>query len=210
MTDRPVLFSGPMVRAILEGRKTQTRRVLKPQPPATHDLVGIYAPGLTAVFNPAGNRSYGDPNVDISVGIPYRKRDRLWVKEKHFICTRSNQLCYAATDGGTVDRYKPSIHMPRWASRLTLIVTDVRVQRVQDISCADAIAEGIAVPTMDYNRIDCESPDPRHDFRNLWNSLNEKRGFGWNENPWVVAISFTAHRCNIDDLDAEASDGRAA
>lgn len=94
-------------------------------------------------------------------------------------------------------RHRPSIHMPRWASRITLTVTDVRVQRLQDISCADAFAEGVARIANSLS-IDCDTPDPRKDFRTLWDGINAKRGHGWDSNPWVAAYTFTPKLGNID------------
>lgn len=88
--------------------------------------------------------------------------------------------------------------MLRWASRLTLVVTDVRVQRVQEISEEDAIAEGVF--ESDVNMYP-ELGTAQHHFQDLWDSLNAKRGFGWSENPWVVATTFTVHKCNIDQME---------
>src|SRR5690606_3476388 len=143
---RPVLFSGPMVRALLDGRKTMTRRVLKPQPPDGHRFVGIYGPGLTAVFEPL---SRGD---DYTVLLPYMPGDLLWVRERWSDDRLApGEVYYYATaleDGLRADevaeiRWKPSIHMPRWASRLTLEVTAVKVERLQEISDDDALSEGV-------------------------------------------------------------------
>lgn len=98
--------------------------------------------------------------------------------------------------------------MPRWASRITLEVTDVRVQRVQDISEEDARAEGMPEPYLGDNDPPHEEMatmiDRRRQFRNLWNTLNAKRGFGWDGNPWVVALTCTVHACNVDRM-AEAA-----
>jgi len=92
--------------------------------------------------------------------------------------------------------WRPSIYMPRWASRLTLLVTDVRVQRLQDISEADAIAEGI-IPTANSQTIDCATERPSDGFRALWNSIHGPEA--WDANPWVAAISFDVVRANIDE-----------
>jgi hypothetical protein len=90
--------------------------------------------------------------------------------------------------------------MPRWASRLTLTVTDVRVQRVQEISEADAVAEGVT-PSEEPNEMKWEHYAPHGvAFRTLWDSLNAKRGYGWDANPWVAAYTFTATRQNIDQV----------
>lgn len=214
MTDRPILFSGPMVRALLDGRKTQTRRVLKPQPVTdsgywTHPK---FPGGYPAeVLQEKGSRIPGF--------MHFAPGDRLWVREAldmgfaggFPICT-----CTYVADGAQVDLRPspfwagdqkrnriPSIHMPRWASRLTLVVTDVRVQRLQDISEDDAVEESAV---SDLKRF----PDGGHigmcardRFALIWNSLH---GSGaWAENPWVVAISFEVHRRNIDQHGKDAA-----
>lgn len=208
MTDRPILFSGPMVRALLDGRKTQTRRVLNPQPPADMGLVGIYAPKLTAVFG------YETPDADHKVMLRYMPGDRLWVRESGLENRKTRLFIHDATpgrwwtpnDGGRYGasysdaisrqsllrdhRVRPSIHMPRWASRLTLTVTDVRVQRLQEITPCDCLEEGI-LP---------QKSKAREDFQDLWDSINAARGFGWDANPWVAAVSFTVDRRNIDQV----------
>lgn len=215
--DRPILFSGPMVRAILDGRKAQTRRVLKPQP-------------FTAPLE-AGERYVSDEEFKINYREGrspkfYRKGDRLWVRETWTDLATQPQcdLClaglsgvaYRATDDDEMTIppiWRPSIFMPRWASRLTLTVTDVRVQRLQDISEDDAVAEGIermksgrgfydvtvskgAVRAGIWHHRATES------FRSLWDGLNAQRGYEWNANPWVCAITFTADQRNIDQLEA--------
>lgn len=241
VTDRPILFSAPMVKAILAGRKTQTRRVIKPQPPEGAGLVGIYGPGLTAVFG------HTSPHADFNVPLRYMPKDRLWVKEAHFLTDNGDEDCvvYAADEdaveahrrniedlkrrfpGAHWDRHlrlRPSIHMPKWASRLTLVVTDVRVHQVQEISESDAEAEGIVGDNIivgadgaggvhreitEYRY--AHHPDSRDDeewrftdpvdaFEDLWDSINADRGYGWDQNPWVVAISFTVHKTNIDAM----------
>lgn len=97
-------------------------------------------------------------------------------------------------------RLRPSIFMPRWASRLTLTVTDVRVQRLQDITLGDICAEGLANSIYDFRPVQ-RGFDA---WIELWDSMNAARGFGWDKNPWVAAYTFTVHRCNIDDMDAAA------
>lgn len=201
MGDKPILFSGPMVRALLDGTKTQTRRMLNPQPPEGADLVGLYAPGLTAVFEVLTQRG-----PDHTVRLRYMPKDRVYVRETWAPLDRlthndpgtqalSHRGFYQA-DGGTVageiTRWTPAIHQPRWASRLTLTVTDVRVERLQDCSARDAIAEGIRGNEFegwfDYGPGEkhCEFlVDPRQSYRTLWNSIN---GDGtWEANPWVAA-----------------------
>ena len=223
--ERPILFSGHMVQAILEGRKTQTRRAVSEKR------------GLLAYIQRA--LSFGAPVLH---RCPYGKPgDRLWVRES-FCFEGSLEYSmhesqyprdgrptkpeeefggeggshgwlvpwYRATDGepnivpeGLEDssddrtRWKPSIHMPRWASRITLEVTEVRVQRLQDISEEDAKAEGVAKPyPCDHSRqscaeIGCLGPTHKANFCDLWDSINGKRqGAAWADNPWVWVVSF--------------------
>jgi len=203
MRERWILFSGAMVRAILDGRKTQTRRVIKPQPDNT---LGSFASLL-------GQRCpYGQPG------------DRLWVREmwrlvrvnagtncefldvqyragfavrsrENCVDMAANQLTSAKWEMGercAFDRWRPSIHMPRWASRITLEVTGIRVDRVQDVSEADARAEGVTA-TYGTARQDDEKrwrADHRAEFAKLWDAINAKRGYGWDTNPWVWVVEF--------------------
>lgn len=213
MTDRPILFSAAMVRALLDGRKTQTRRLLKPKKHAC-----LISEGWTDdyVLDP-GNREW--------LGSYYRWRvgDRLWVREsfsKHVRLSDPYHLppdypdaamgAHYWADGnpeyGDWQRPQPSIHMPRWASRLTLTVTDVRVERLQAISEADVIAEGIQKWPLGYRialtgapKHECLTFDVAADaYRWLWNSINGAGG--WEANPWIVAVSFRAAQHNIDQL----------
>lgn len=208
MTDRPILFSAPMVRALLDGRKTQTRRVLKPQPDYR---------GPSGFMHDAEEWGWADENgehVSVLEIVPngFHIGGRLWVRETWRAWSEYDGMPPRAIPAAAAIQYpadnplspwdskaRPSIHMPRWASRLTLIVTDVRVQRLQDISEADAIAEGIA-PTANSQTIDCDTPSPRDGFRDLWNGIHGPGA--WDENPWVAAISFDVVRDNIDDIDA--------
>ncbi len=208
---RPILFSAPMVRALLDGRKTQTRRTIKPRRHASL-FDGTWADDY--VLDP-GNQSWRDEEVRYRVG------DRLWVREawkahSTFEGVKPRDLppshvFYLADPGYSPSgsRGRPGRFMPRWASRLTLIVTDVRVQRVQDISREDAIAEGLIHQSGVIEPDWWVLPEPFHQgswlspiaaFRYLWNSLNASRGYGWESNPWVTAISFETHRCNIDSM----------
>ena len=179
MRERPILFSGPMVRAILEGRKTQTRRVVKPQPVTVGDKV-------EAVMR-------------------YRIGDRLWVRETWCAGYKYEDDCpvldengemveavfYRATepelrwyeDGHEVNPpWKPSIHMPRTASRITLEITAVRVERLQDISRGDCMAEGCPFPNL------ASQTDPVGWYADLWRTLNGPES--WQANPWVWVIEF--------------------
>jgi hypothetical protein len=209
--ERPILFSGDMVRAILDGRKTQTRRVVKPQPPLAYtqwSLVGPsdpYIPVDSRVFPGewalGGNCGAGwmENPIRMAYGEP---GDRLWVRETwSFIGDQGvwelsqadpgNCTPIYRADGATSDEgWFPSIHMPRWASRLTLEITEVRVQRVQDITAADAMLEGH--PTEWERSADRQVHDDaaRDWYMDVWDSLNAKRGYPWTSNPWVWVLTF--------------------
>lgn len=191
MSDRPILFSGPMVRALLEGRKTQTRRVLKPELQEAFDRAGEGIlrrfPGQKGTGYEIGDRLY--------VREAWRCEARLDNRAPRDIATNYPGVKYIATcepdDFGIEGKFRQAMHMPRWASRLTLTVTDVRVQRLQEISEEDAKAEGLPH----------DPPGRPSDvqFLGLWDSLNADRGFGWETNPWVVALTFTVENRNIAD-----------
>lgn len=179
MKERPILFSGRMIRAILDGRKTQTRRVLKPQP---HVGVGGYLDWRDASFDPGGlswHCPYGQPG------------DRLWARETwayavqardyngecHTFAARpheSTHVVYRADADTLYGGWRPSIYMPRWASRITPLVTEVRVQRLQDISEDDAAEEGSGVLLCDHEYWDGDPDQYRKLFRVLWDSINAK------------------------------------
>lgn len=211
MTDRPIIFSGPMVREITEGRKTKTRRLLKRQPKTDcngmiqfHDA-GWFAPHLVmAALACAG------------VKVAYAVGDLLWVRETfkpvHSV-DRSQGAKYRADCGRDHTVWKPAIHMPRWASRLTLEVTAVKVEQLLDITEDDARAEGFKDGTLN------DGFEPRDigggytiessgtlvsaagAFQMYWAELHpEWDGFS---SPWVIAITFVTHRMNIDALRAE-------
>lgn len=193
MKERPILFSGLMVRAILEGRKTQTRRVIKPQPECLQDVQAIQYHLAT-----------GEPLI-VGRGCPYGKPgDRLWVRETWNAWRQSNlehnewdtcdcapseiperygavKLEYAATSQ-SVGPWRPSIHMPRWASRITLEIESVRGERLQDISNEDCWNEGM-----------CDATNPelkanRKWFFELWESINGPGS--WDLYQWVWVIEF--------------------
>lgn len=198
MKEKPILFSAPMVRAILEGRKTQTRRVVK--------LTEIHASEIQFWASNGGGEFIGWNRNDSSfwVNAPYEVGMRLWVRET-FMCGEEEghgmgvrRLFYMADNPGQDPHggfcwcgpdmawgVHPSIHMPRWASRITLEVTGVRVERVRDISSGDAIAEGCRGLPTSSGGIDWVN-----DYAHLWDSINEKRGYGWDVNPWVWIIGF--------------------
>ncbi|RJL15297.1 hypothetical protein C9E82_05105 [Paracoccus siganidrum] len=222
MADRPILFSGPMVRAILDGRKSQTRRILNIRGHKSFSEFGPSdTPGYDWHFRDAHMRWHDLRDSRLRELLPYAPGDRLWVREtwtarmEHgwtIADARSRmyreEILYKADGHDSIDGWWPSIHMPREFSRLTLIVTDVRVQRLQDISEADALAEGVERDSDGWR--DYQMPttqccgNARDSFRTLWDSLNAGRGYGWDRNPWVAAVSFQAHRCNIDKMDRAA------
>ena len=216
--EKPILFNSETVRAILDGRKTQTRRVIKPQPTNADYWTLLHTVGLRDSFYP--NTIKATPG---RLACPYgQPGDLLWVREtwataRQFNSVRPSQLdtdCslwYRANKssvrhlGARQGRWRPSIHMPRWASRLTLEVTGVRVEQVQNISHEDALAEGVVAFTVSPGTapasypITFYSPGPhdeggypqaREAFENLWDSINAKRGYGWDVNPWVWVVEF--------------------
>lgn len=197
MKERPILFSGPMVRAILDGRKTQTRRVVKDSAKHNVYLLGDNACGVLWDHCP-----YGQPG------------DRLWVRETWAHISRcehynhlhdSTEWLYKADGSSCVSKWTPSIHMPRFASRILLEVTAVRVERLQEISRDDAIQEGIEhlhrdvdVPTLNpwRNYLQGQPGEmiqhcscPRRSFQTLWDLINAKRA-PWDSNPWVWVVEF--------------------
>jgi len=231
MKERPILFSGEMVQAILDGRKTQTRRVIKPQPRygqnvtctvcgqrkapqgrsipdatsasyCTHECKGYYTdPQPDYLFSTETDADFGYHwNPRCPYGIP---GDRLWVRETW----RTDKLGegeYPVRKGQWIEcratpdippptypgRWRASIHMPRWASRIDLEITDIRVERVQEISPQDVCREGIR-PTIPggFEIDECDWIGAQQ-FKPLWDSINAKRGYGWGVNPWVWVISF--------------------
>lgn len=211
--ERPILFSSGMVKAILAGTKSQTRRVVKPQAPADFHALAPKTPGSDewAFSNLTGEevaKNYA--GKWLLVRCPYgAPGDLLWVKENFRLRADQDDKrpsddwwksgAWYAADGpasmpsgcaGGAGKLRPSIFMPRWASRITLRITDVRVERVQDISCADAIAEGIA-PAATSATIDCDTPDPRRAYASLWDGINAKReGYAWESNPFVWCVHF--------------------
>lgn len=195
MTERPIIFSGPMVRAILEGRKTQTRRVIKPQPTEWVNDESHYVNPVPCVRN---KRFSGLLDcIPCPYGIPGEK---LWVRESWAFKDKAGELIVPVyrADGEEVEdadgsrftpRWIPSIHMTRKASRIDLEITRVRVERLQSIGTADLLAEGFEVQESDGEGWDafCEV---QKRFETLWDTLNESRGYGWDADPWVWVIEF--------------------
>lgn len=198
MADRPILFSGPMVRALLAGTKTQTRRFLT----AWTDEPPAYAGAGSVVALDENEREYRWPRTH-AVG------DRLYVREhwrtggQHdHIAPRDLPQEWAEPIGYIADeapntisrtgRFRQGMHMPRWASRLTLTVSVVRVERLQDCSEADARAEGTPPyqPPADQPAVE--------KYRAIWEAINGPGS--WEANPWVAAYTFTVEHGNIDEL----------
>jgi hypothetical protein len=213
MKERPILFSGPMVRAIIEGRKTQTRRIVKQVPHWQHCGKDIMEWGLSGCYTDDEGWHWLDIQTEVDdnshdeIKCPYgQPGDRLWVRETWAPMpggpvTPQNGVIYRA-DSSDSWTWRPSIHMPRWASRITLEITSVRVERLREISASDSIAEGIEpVPDNSPFRNTCGwkdylEPDslpfdhdkPSASFRTLWESINGPGS--WKLNPWAWVIEF--------------------
>lgn len=202
--ERPILFSGEMVRAVLDGHKSVTRRVVtwKTRFP---DFIG----GRGEEQDPSkwgwffdGPSHHGymvlgrglnecQDHGSISIPCPYGEPgDRLWVRESFQYADSGQQdVFYAADDERSSVGWRPSIYMPRWASRLTLEVTKVRVERIQEISEEDAVAEGVF--PQENDPVPPMVPKAREQFQRLWDSINgDRSGCSWLDNPWVWAVSF--------------------
>lgn len=239
MKERPILFSSPMVRAILAGTKTQTRRIVKlpPNSGTVHVDPGgtIFGPGpylKVEALNGANAGASIHPRIHCPYGYP---DDRLWCREtwrcfggrEYEYQRERDAIIYRATDWGEAgdgDGWRPSIFMPRWASRITLEVTGVRVERVQDISKEDAIAEGARFT--DYGMHECQMSidggktygvhrqqkagwslvqttsyeqclgTPQAAFGNLWIAINGQES--WDANVWVWVVEFR----RVEPIDA--------
>jgi len=233
--ERPILFSSEMVRAILEGRKTQTRRVVTPQTSVRQAVPNAYPFDLSRAYMDDGFYKLAgearcqylhvpfchpddgwcvDPVHDtIERWYPrWEPGDRLWVREtwrmsgnpqRQWVAYKASNDRREVTEDDErmwrdgIERYgtqwRPSIHMPHWASRITLEVTDVRVERLCEISREDVLAEGVGIQHL---RKFEEFPEIHRDdipgmaFAEVWNPLNAKRGFPWDRNPWVWVVAF--------------------
>lgn len=215
MVDRPIIFSGPMVRALLDGRKSQTRRLAWRFKEVPHDD----SEGLLKLPSPWQKAKPGD-RLWVRENFRYTHWDEdgiIWVRyeadgaESDGLTHADDpmelieRLCAKLDRAGVPingDGYQssrelgitPCIHMPRWASRLTLVVTAVKVERLQAISDEDVLAEGVSADN---------GPGTVAAFMDLWNSLHGADA--WAANPEVVALTFTVHRQNIDALAKEAA-----
>lgn len=193
MKEWPTIFSSASIRAILDGRKTQTRRVIKPQPEYDEGL--LYCDGH--YFNPSAINAGNDRSLSHLLG---QVGDLLWVREAIRASLEQNNFYYSADSRGVGDVvYEKLLHkyggfsrsgnaryMPKCAARIWPRITSIRVERVQEIGEADANAEGVLA--------DLNPPalglTYRDGFRGLWDSINAKRGFGWDPNPWVRVVEF--------------------
>lgn len=222
MKERPIPFSGPMVRAILEGQKTVTRRAVKPQfMSAPVDVID----GVPSWDRPANYAGEVTMNTQHGKPCPYGKPgDRLWVREtwledpendgtwaytQYMGCKGSplsdipkrfqkpDHCIFRASWKGPDMLWRPSIHMPRWASRILLEISDVRVERLQDISEDQAEAEGIegCIPGCPgpYDEhgnpeCDCMNLTYKQSFQAFWESINGRKS--WDANPWVWVVEF--------------------
>lgn len=201
MKERPILFSAPMVRAILDGRKNQTRRVVK------------FAPSSGYIKEPGGHRRWHRDDAEAVVACPYgQPGDRLWVRENYLISawmkTYANIKYLADSHEKTfvreylqgkisepvkVNTIRPSIFMPRWASRIIIEITRIRIERLQDISEYDAYSEGVSYTGPFPNAVlSGFLPRPenlaRIEFENLWKSINDVES--WHANPLVWVVEF--------------------
>jgi len=223
MKERPILFSAPMVRALLAGTKTQTRRICNPA--MAHSLSHVVeVPDPQERGQVYNGTTFGDEEGAIQFASPYGgMRDRLWVREAFRFPASLDHLSPSVCGDKALDagyrtpwaptqyeadstrtgewrgfdtppaetkpgKLRPGIHMPRWASRILLEITNVRVERLQDISEADAAAEGVATWAPGALSPDSLGNDPSDQFRWLWTSINGPSS--WHANPWVWALDF--------------------
>ena len=192
MKEYPLLLKSEMVRAIFEGRKTQTRCPIVPQP------MNIIAGNLNKEKEVYCQFEDGDKLINCPWGVG----DRLWVKETWAVHVAWNdtspsqieipnhgiQIWYKSSPPKppTIGKWRSSIYMPRWASRITLEITNIRVERIREISEEDAQQEGI-----DFYQVSPEGNGSyRYPFEMFWDSLYDKKGYGWDKNPWVWVREF--------------------
>lgn len=219
MKERPIIFSGEMVRAILEGRKTQTRRVVRPKLRVSADGADLELHQVCP-YGQTGDRLWvretyvgeswedepkppKDRPLFHHVPEPRNEFDNeYWVWPHYKATDPAPDLCYEDSEEPAC-RWVPSIHMPRWASRITLEIVSISIQHVQDISEADAKLEGIHGHTINVgshsNPVEEYPAFPEKDggfstarqaYEALWDHINSKRGYPWDSNPWVWVIEF--------------------
>ena len=200
-TELPIIFSGEMVRAILAGRKTQTRRVVKPVGNDEGFIIveeGILRDGELWPYRSYDGDSWDDGNgCEVPLKCPYGvPGTRLWVRETHsFILansrTDSEIVIYRADREVEGQVWRPSIFMPRELSRIDLIVKSARVERLQEISSNDVAAEGCVFAWGDRQTLGGDEERARWLlFSQLWDRINAKRGYAWASNPWVWVVEF--------------------
>ena len=197
---KPIIFSTQMVQAILDGRKSQTRRVVNPQPGAETNGQGYYFHR----FKKTEHKRMYSPTEFCEKALEHAKYkigDILYVKETFSpiydhcdpTIAKVGAYQYRACVESDATKWRPSIHMPREAARLFLRVTGVRVERLQEISETDARAEGF-IATVRHKTVNGKlyngSTTAREEFIQLWDSLNTKRGYGWDSNCWVWVYEF--------------------
>lgn len=192
MKEKPIIFKTEMVRAILGDRKTVTRRIIKPQPINDWDCVEpIYSSGVVISWN-----FYNSKDIDFHgyIKCPYQVGTRLWVREKfayHLNNPNFKQYVFYKERDTILpnNKWQPSIFMPRWASRIDLEVAGVRAERLQDITPEDAVFEGAEyMPAADVRKE--RLTVAQIVFAGYWDSINAKRGYSWEFNPWVYRIEF--------------------
>lgn len=183
MTDRPIIFSGPMVRALLDGRKTQTRRL-------------VTSPLRKCEI---GDRLYVREAFADTQGMGFDSRFHFMVDTRPDSEGDEIRKAYGV-------KWRPSIHMPRIASRITLTITDVRLQELNRIDDQDAMAEGIkrirdhcfVGDGTGYDKVGLCHSAPSTAFACLWDELHDKENQRWEDNPEIVALTFTVDQKNID------------
>lgn len=227
MSERPILFSGPMVRAILDGRKTQTRRVVKPQPPIrmtapTGYEFSVAGHDYMCPYGKTGDRlwlretwKYDNWTEDGEPFVRYKSDNTVllkdfpdeWVDKVEDIWANLSERSNIKIDGVARDRrWRPSIHMPRWASRINLEITGVRVERLNDISRDDAVAEGVdwkscpkyqsmenfqaqrMAEKMGKYGVLSLTIDYVGGYQKIWESINGPGS--WDANPWAWVVEF--------------------
>ena len=187
MKERPIIFNTEMIQAILDDRKSQTRRVIKPQPKIDINII------------PRGYCTLHDENGNWKIPRYGKIGDKLWVRET-FHCYGQTEIIYKADNKPSFHGWTPSIFMPRIASRITLEITNIRPERVQDITTREAIKEGVKPDSLNkafgtiwwklYDTGKYETVNPIKSFQTLWDSINAKRGYPYKSNPWVWVIQF--------------------
>jgi len=211
-TEKPILFREEMIRPILAGLKWQTRRIMNPQPHLESGTMRsiIGKEETTAYWHWKDEWWWSDPQPSLIEKCPYgRVGDTLWVRETWRTHAKYNDLAprnlpedapiqYKANlsltgSVGVNAKWRPSIFMPRWASRITLQVVEVKVERLQDISLDGILDEGCPIEHRPEN---CNRMGhaAREWFLYLWDSINAERGYGWNMDPWVWVVKFSQRR----------------